>query len=1021
MNRIFSSVAFILALLTTISCSKINHSETSTPQSRENVFSDRPIGMNTEILMVQLFQPPLLETAMEPSDIQAVLDEQARFEKQLSALSHEVKVLYRYHYTLNGMALVTPQRLIPDIEKLVQAKSFEPAHYIERPKDFSLIPKSPGQDPVTSVSFIGAQALHQMGITGKGVKVGVIDTGIDYTHKMLGGSGKASVYKAIDPGEPSSFFPNDKVVGGVDLAGSKFTGKSDLYDEKVPFPDANPLDEMGHGSHVAGTIAGRGDGVNTYDGVAPDAKLYAIKVFGKEGGTFDAIVIAGFEYAMDPNGDFNVDDRLDVVNLSLGGEFGTQKILYTKAIKNLSRSGMVVVAAAGNSGDKASIVGAPGTADDALSVAASVDGRMLNWKFETVKFALPDGTFVVSEFAQGPITKPLSEIEALQGELVDLGKADQDLTQEQKDAVKGKVAFIERGIVPFVDKIKRAAEAGAIGVIVYNSEPGAPIPMGAEEGQDPFSIPGVMISQEDGQKVAAGMKNGAVIVDFKSKEIINKPDLIDTITDFSSRGPRTDDYGFKPEVAAPGNNILSAGMGTGDQGVLMSGTSMASPHVAGAVALLRQRYPSLTTGDLKSLLMNTAKTLVPAGSKTPYTFSTQGAGRIQLVQAAEASFLATGSLAVGLVEVPEAQAVQKTLRLKNISSGIQKLDLSFKGKDMIAQFPARVTLYPGEEKEISLRIQVQDGSFDGQTRTQELDGALTVTNGAKSIQVPVMAFRTERSEITTEPLQAKDGAGSLTLVNKNQIEGSASLFHLIAEDAKKSAPEGQEWRSTACDLKSAGYRVLTKTDSSGKQQEVVQFAFQLYETRNQLKYCDFSVLVDVNKDGEPDQEIVGVGDSSIYGFQGQDFFAAVLDYQKAQALRLSYEVVTQMGKKAGLDFRTVATAVGNLQFMTDTGLTLLEIPRAALQANLNGNLSVKIAAINNLGDAVEGDDYLGGDETTWRRLNLNDAATGNLSDVTLKAGETKTLSFEKSEGLEDLVLYSATNKKTSEMEKIIAP
>jgi subtilisin family serine protease len=125
------------------------------------------------------------------------------------------------------------------------------------------------------------------------------------------------------------------------------------------------LDEATHGTHVAGTVAGLGDGVNTYDGVAPDAALYAIKVFGAKGGTSDEVVIAALEYAADPTGDLSFQQQLDVVNLSLGSNYGNPHIMYNHAIKNLVRGGTVVVASGGNSGDSSYIVGAPGISDDA--------------------------------------------------------------------------------------------------------------------------------------------------------------------------------------------------------------------------------------------------------------------------------------------------------------------------------------------------------------------------------------------------------------------------------------------------------------------------------------------------------------------------------------------------------------------------------------------------------------------------------------------------------------------------------
>lgn len=1030
MFKKFTSIALFYALsllLGTVGCSKQNlNSSVPGLQSTEEIFSDRSVGMTTEILMIQLFEPALLETNMSEEDLRAIQLEQSEFEYQLSRISGEIKILYRYRYTLNGFAVVTPNHLVPKIKELLNVKSIETASPFAKPQvDFKLIQSGPIKDAVTSVSFMGARALHEQGIKGQGVSVGIIDTGIDYTHSMLGGSGNPEDYKSIDPNRATPFFPNEKVVGGIDLVGTRFTGRADVYDEIVPQPDLNPIDEAGHGTHVAGTVAGRGDGENTYHGVAPEAKLHAIKVFGKDGATFDAIVIAGFEYAMDPNRDMKIDDRLDVVNLSLGGGYGSKKILYSKAIGNLVKSGMVVVAAAGNDGEITSVVGAPATAEEAISVAASIDGREVNWKFATVQFDLPSGEEVVAEFLEGPITKPLSEVQELKGKLVDIGLADKDLTEEQKSALAGNVALIQRGVVTFVDKLKRAADAGAIGAIVYNNADGPPIVMGSEDESIKINMPAVMVAKDIGERVAQAVKLGSVTVDFKNDDIIEKPELIDSITDFSSRGPRTGDYGFKPELSAPGQQILSAAMATGNEGALSNGTSMAAPHVAGAVALLREMHPRLNSNELKSLLMTTAKKLTAPKTDQVYPYSSQGAGRVQLKEAAQADFFATGAVSLGFVEVPQTKSLSQSIVVQNLSSRIQQVQLSFSGNDLALDLPPSITLHPGERQEVQFEVRIQTGEFSEERRTQELNGTIFLNGKTTQIHIPVMAYRSYRSQITMSDFdvsnetvgKSQDKRTSLTIENKNPIPGTALLFNLIDKDDRKVVEPGQEWRSDACDLQSVGYRWLSKPTASG-QKPHLQFAFQLYERRNHLKHCDFSVLVDSDKDGSPDQEIVGISDQSVHGFQGQEFFAAVLDYKKAQEIRTQYEMSAKMGKAIPLDYRPAILAMGELHFASDSGLTVFEVPTEAIKANENSNFLAKLVAINNLGDAIEVDDYLAEDSTSWRELTTNRFQMGfwGMEDLELAGSSERTISFMKSQGLHKLVLYSPTNKKTSEME-----
>jgi subtilisin family serine protease len=227
----------------------------------------------------------------------------------------------------------------------------------------------------------------------------------------------------------------------------------------------------------------------------------------------------------DPN------QQLDVVNLSLGSSYGFPHILYNEAIGNLSKGGTVVVASAGNSGPNDHIVGAPSVADEAISVAASVDHSEHNWKFAAVKFQTPSQGEILTEAVEAPIARPISEAD-IAGALVFVGLADADLSHELVAQVSGKVAFIDRGKVAFSDKIKRAQKAGAIGVVVGNNQPGEPFKMG---GNGNYQIPAIMISQALADNLKQEMKKGEVTIRFKNAEMIEKPELIDTITSFSSK------------------------------------------------------------------------------------------------------------------------------------------------------------------------------------------------------------------------------------------------------------------------------------------------------------------------------------------------------------------------------------------------------------------------------------------------------------------------------------------------------
>src|SRR5690348_3055423 len=241
---------------------------------------------------------------------------------------------------------------------------------------------------VRGIPLIGAPTVWQnLGLHGEGVKVAIIDTGIDYTHANFGGPGTAAAYTLAhaaetSPANPSWFGPAaPRVKGGIDLVGDSYNAdpNSAAY-QPVPHPDPNPLDCNGHGSHVAGTAAGSGvtaagatytgpydattlanpANFNVGPGVAPKADLYAVRVFGCEGST--DVTVDAIEWA--------VDNDMDVINMSLGSPFGSTDDPAAVASTNAAKAGVIVVTSAGNEGPSPYVAGSPSTAAGAISVAA---------------------------------------------------------------------------------------------------------------------------------------------------------------------------------------------------------------------------------------------------------------------------------------------------------------------------------------------------------------------------------------------------------------------------------------------------------------------------------------------------------------------------------------------------------------------------------------------------------------------------------------------------------------------------
>ena len=1000
-------------------CSKIN-SVLNSKTSNDGLISNRPqTNMDHFIALVKLQNPPLL-AALDDTKPQKKINqqlaadielEQSEMIKKLQLISPEIKVIYKYRMVLNALAIVAPKSVEDKISQLSNV-------VIEKPKGFS----RPLEIPIlkttsrlaeaggmTSVNFIGAEAAHAKGITGKGVKVGVIDTGIDYTHALLMGPGTEEAYKSVDPSQPTPLFPNEKVVGGIDLVGTRFDAASDVFEDRIPKPDSNPMDEAGHGSHVSGTIAGVGDQVETYSGVAPDAVLYGIKVFGAEGSTSDEVVIAGLEYSADPNSDLNLEDHLDVINLSLGSSYGTSHIMYGEAIKNLSAAGTFVVASAGNEGPSDFITGAPAAVDGAFSVAASIDGMNFNWQFNASNFILQDGSKIKTEAVEGPASAPLADVASADGELVFVGLANVEFSDDVKSQLKGKIALIDRGVNPFADKIKRAEAAGAIAVVVINNQPGEAFPMGGTG--DPAHIPAIMIRQEIGQQIKASMSKGAVTAQLKTSERILKPELIDTLTDFSSKGPRSLDAVLKPEITAPGQNIISAKMGGGRAGVTMSGTSMSGPHITGVIALMKQKHPTLSNTDLQSLVMETAKIIKDKNGKI-YPLSQQGAGRVQIDQALEANIVTNpASLSFGIVPIEGSKTLRQTLTVKNISDAAKTLTLQLSGNAAISMAPMTIPLAAHSEKMVTLKFNLNAATL--KETVTEVDGFILISGDqAEPEKVAFLALVQKVSNIKVDSLivnstSAADGVGSvveLKLKNNSHQTGDVLLFNKIDVDGRKPSAHGTKL-SRICDLQAAGYRIIGSK---------VQFAIKLYEPVTSWHLCDISVLTDSNNDQIPEQELAGIAGDHLEGFDKlKDFKSILMDATAAREIRKNYEATLSKPKaeRPKIDYASAVLDIGNMVVYSDSTIAIVEVEKSLLVTRATGELAVKIVTTAQDENNTQSDDYLGA-ESKWKTLDLSDKAAGYLdlpAVIQLTPNSTQTVEFTKGQGRQDLLVLMPQN------------
>ncbi len=573
---------------------------------------------------------------------------------------------------------------------------------------------------------VGAErAILETGLDGAGSLIAVLDTGVDYTHAALGGPGSIEAYLDNDPRHvEAGSFPTAKVVGGVDLAGSRYAADCPRFPPpalactRQPQPDDDPLDEVhpegmpgqGHGTHTASIAAGDGllstQGAGIAPGIAPAAQLVAIKIFGAPRSSDPsytvgqtALLLDGLEWILAHNLGLEVaglpaeteDGQrrgIDVASLSLGASWGAGLAAYEPALERLAEAGVTVVASAGNDGDRPFVLGAPAVGSQVLAVGAShAPGE------KQPQFRATWGPRSIEEAAveaEDQLTPRLADIGPIEGRLAWYGEACDDREGQPSppvQPVEGRIALIERGDCLFVDKLDNAQQLGAIGVVVYTNE----APVRAMEGicgttgRRCFDIPAVMIARDPGLDLRIAALGPDPVTATLGLALL--PDIADRVYEGSSRGParRGDKPG--PQVVAPGSAVLAAGAGTGDGRRSVSGTSQAAPAVAGASALLRQRARrdelTLSALDLAALLSSQALPVIHNGKPQQgpiVPVARQGAGLLQVDRAAAAEILlrsqdGIAELGFGTLHL-DSGALRESRQLELRNLGAQARDLA---------------------------------------------------------------------------------------------------------------------------------------------------------------------------------------------------------------------------------------------------------------------------------------------------------------------------------------------------------
>ncbi|WP_052681828.1 S8 family serine peptidase [Saccharothrix sp. ST-888] len=606
--------------------------------------------------------------------------------------------LYRTHTLLTGIAVTAPPAQLAALRRLPGVRAVHPITLKQRSNGYSV--------PLTGAPALWSGTAGLPGNTGEGVRIGIIDSGIDYTHADFGGPGTEQAFRSVDGAKPApaGLFPSAKVVGGKDLVGDDYDpDPSAEHPQPVPHPDDNPIDCIanGHGTHVAGTAAGLGvtsagrtypgpyrpgldpAGFKVGPGAAPGAKLYAIRVFGCEGST-DQLAQA-LDLAADPDGNGDLTDRLDVVNLSLGDRFGGPDDADAIAADRLAGLGTVVVAAIGNEGDVYGIGGSPGTAARAVAVAAAVDPH---GDADGVRVLAPQALagLVPAHWSAKYLGWSTQEVDAELALPADQSDGCTPFGAADAERLRGKVAVLswrtkdaDRACGSAL-RADHAAAAGAVGALFAADGDH----LGELAGDD--RIPVAILAKEDGDRLVRAMGAGPVRVQLATKGnplhgavAQDQPQRADTLTSFTSRGIGLPGL-VKPDLAAPGETIWSAKAGSGSGGMREDGTSMATPHIAGLAALVRAAHPGWTAAEVKAALMNTAGDTWLGDNHTGPVYGPEraGAGRVRADQAVRTPAVAyaagegavEGAVGVsfGPVPVTGPTSLRREVEIRNFSS-----------------------------------------------------------------------------------------------------------------------------------------------------------------------------------------------------------------------------------------------------------------------------------------------------------------------------------------------------------------
>ncbi|MBJ8349779.1 S8 family serine peptidase [Streptococcus zalophi] len=623
---------------------------------------------------------------------------------------------------------------------------------------------------IDSNTIISVPKVWKNGYKGEGTVVSIIDSGLDIEHDVLQLTDLTTAkYKSeaeIEAAKTKAGINYGKWYNNKVIFGHNYVDNNDQLKES---------EKDSHGTHVTGIAAGNPKKENIGElitGVAPEAQVMFMRVFSDERrGTGPALYVQAIEDAV----------RLgaDTINLSLGGANGSlinSDDRLIRAIDEARKAGVTVVMAAGNDGTFGNgysqpsalypdygLVGSPSTAKESISVASYNNSTIISPVFK-IKELENDSNFNhgLVTYEDPKVSKKTFELgKEYDYEFVNLGREEHYAGKD----LKGKIALIERGEFTFTEKIATAAQHGAIGAIVFNNRPGEANQVMSLEAPA-HVIPSLFIQKEFGDELAKHHYK-LIFNNLKTKEA--NPEA-EKLSSFSSWG-LTADGELKPDLAAPGGAIYSSI--NDNEYAMMSGTSMASPHVAGAAALVKQyllkTYPNMSKEEMaksiKLLLMSTAKPHLNKDTNAYTSPRQQGAGLIDVAAATQTNLYLTGngdsdgSIALGNVK----DRIRFDVTLHNIGDTAKELNyITHLNTDLVNQgvftlLPLNIENTPGGKVRVeahqtkTITIDIDASKYDEPLRSLMPNGYFLegyvrftdIADGGDVVSIPYVGFKGE--------------------------------------------------------------------------------------------------------------------------------------------------------------------------------------------------------------------------------------------------------------------------------------